>query len=159
MVPDNSPEDSSQGLGASHGEPTDKRPGGFQILSPWGPAFLLQKNIMRMPKMNSLMSKQDVESINYYERLRQCIVFELADEDRDWFKLIINDYVVNGHLKQILCCQASILELAHSQQSNFMAVYFLKSIKLQMLYANYFRTTDCIGVQSLDYMIHVEVEQ
>jgi hypothetical protein len=32
-----------------------------------------------MPKMNSLMSKQDVEFIDYYERLRQCIVFKLAD--------------------------------------------------------------------------------
>ena len=62
------------------------------------PTFLLRKNKMRMPKMNSLMSKQDVEFIDYYERLHQCIVFELADEDWDWFKLIINNYVVNGHL-------------------------------------------------------------
>jgi hypothetical protein len=60
------------------------------------PTFLLQTNKMQMPKMNSLMSKQDVEFINYYERLHQCIVFELADEDWDWFKLIINDYVVMG---------------------------------------------------------------
>ncbi len=123
------------------------------------PAFLLQKNKMRMPKMNSLMSKQDVEFINYYERLRQCIIFELADEDWDWFKLIINDYVVNGHLKRVVSCQASILELPHCLQSNFMTVRFLKSIKLQMLYAHYFRTIDCNGVQSLDYMIRVEVEQ
>jgi hypothetical protein len=36
-----------------------------------------------MPKMNSLMSKQDVEFIDYYERLRQSILFELADEDWD----------------------------------------------------------------------------
>ncbi len=66
------------------------------------PAFLLWKNKMRMPKMNSLMSKQDVEFIDYYERLGQCIIFELADEDWDWFKLIINNYVVNGHLKQVV---------------------------------------------------------
>ncbi len=33
------------------------------------PAFLLRKNKMRMPKMNSLMSKQDVEFIDYYDRL------------------------------------------------------------------------------------------
>ncbi len=33
------------------------------------PAFLLRKNKMRMPKMKSLMSKQDVEFIDYYERL------------------------------------------------------------------------------------------
>jgi hypothetical protein len=31
------------------------------------PAFLLRKNKMRMPKMNSLMSKQDAEFIDYYE--------------------------------------------------------------------------------------------
>jgi hypothetical protein len=40
-----------------------------------------------------------------------------------------------------------------------MMVHFLKSIKLQMSYAHYFRTIDCNGVQSLDYMICVEVEQ
>ncbi len=89
---------------------------------------------MRMPKIKSLMSKQDVEFIDYYERLRQCIVFELADEDCDWFKLIINDYLVNGHLKRVVSCQ-SILELPHGPQSDFMMVCFLKSIKLQMLYA------------------------
>ncbi len=47
------------------------------------PAFLLRKNKMRMPKIYSLMSKQDVEFIDYYERLHWCIVFELADEDWD----------------------------------------------------------------------------
>jgi hypothetical protein len=107
--------------------------------------------------MNSLMSKQDVEFIDYYERLRQCIVFELADEDWDWFKLIINNYIVNGHLKRVVSCQASILELPHGLQS--MTVCFLKSIKQQMSYAHYFRTIDCNRVQSLDYMIRVEVEQ
>ncbi len=44
-------------------------------------AFLLWKNIMQMPKMNSLMSKQDFAFIDYYERLCQCIVFQLADEE------------------------------------------------------------------------------
>jgi hypothetical protein len=38
-------------------------------------------------------------------------------------------------------------------------VRFLKSIKLQMWYAHYFRTINCNGVQSLNYMIRVEVEQ
>ncbi len=123
------------------------------------PTFLLQKNKMQMPKMNSLMRKQDVEFIDYYERLRQCIVFELADEDWDWFELIINDYVVNGHLKWVISCQASILELPNGLQSDFMTIRFLKSIKLQMSYAHYFRTIDCNGVQSLDYMFCVEVEQ
>ncbi len=118
-------------------------------------AFLLRKNKMRMPKMNSLMSKQDVEFIDYYERLRQCIVFNLSDKDWDWFKLIINDYIVNGHLKHVVSHQASILKLPHGPQSNFMMVRFLKSIKLQMLYAHYFKTINCNGVQSLNYMIRV----
>jgi hypothetical protein len=39
-VPGISPEDASQGLGASCGEPTDKQPGGYQILSPLGSCFL-----------------------------------------------------------------------------------------------------------------------
>ncbi len=108
--------------------------------------------------MNSLMSKQDIEFMDYYERLQQCIVFELADENWGWFKLIMNNYIVSGHLKRVVSCQASILELPHGLQSNFMMVYFLKSIKLQMLYAHYFRTSNCTGVQSLDYMVRVEVE-
>ncbi len=114
---------------------------------------------MQMPKMKSLMSKQDVEFIDYYERLHQCILLELADEDWDWFKLIINNYMVNGHLKRVVSHQASILKLPHGPQSNFMTVRFLKSIELQMLYAHYFRTIDCNSVQSLDYTICVEVKQ
>ncbi len=66
------------------------------------PAFLLWKNKMWMPKMNSLMSKQDIEFIGYYGRLRHCILFELADKDWDWFKLIMNVYIVNGHLKRVV---------------------------------------------------------
>ncbi len=67
--------------------------------------------------------------------------------------------MVNGHLKRVVSCQASILELPHNPQSNFMIVCFLKPIKLQMSYAHYFRTIDCNGVQSLDYTICVEVKQ
>ncbi len=122
------------------------------------PAFLLKTNRIQMPKMNSLMNKQDTEFIDYYERLQQCIVIELADEDWDWFKLIMNDYVMNGHLKHVVSCQASILELPPGLQSNFMTVRFLKSIKLQKLYVHSIRTIDCNGVQSLNYMVCVEVE-
>ncbi len=86
-------------------------------------------------------------------------MFELADKVWDWFKLIINNYVINGHLKQVVSCQTSILELPHGLQSNFMTVHFLKSSKLQVTYVHYFRTIDCSGVQSLDYMVCVEVEQ
>ncbi len=85
-------------------------------------------------------------------------MFELADEDWDWFKLIMNDYIVNGHLKCVVSCQASILKLPHGPQSNFMTIHFLKSIKLQMLYVHYFRAIDYNRVQSLDHMVHVEVE-
>ncbi len=66
---------------------------------------------------------------------------------------------MNGQLKRVVSCQAFILKLPHGPQSDFLTVRFLKSIKLQMLYAHYFRTIDCNGVQSLDYMICVEVEQ
>jgi hypothetical protein len=66
---------------------------------------------------------------------------------------------VSGHLNWVVSHQVSILELPHGPQSDFMTVRFLKSIKLQMPYAHYFRTFDCNGVQSLDYMIRVEVEQ
>ncbi len=66
---------------------------------------------------------------------------------------------MNGHLKWVVSHQASILELPHGPQSNFMMICFLKSIKLQMSYAHYFKTIDCNGVQSLDYMICVEIEQ
>ncbi len=66
---------------------------------------------------------------------------------------------MNGHLKQAVSCQASILKLPHGPQSDFMMVRFLKSIKLQMTYAHYFGTTNCNRIQSLDYMIRVEVEQ
>jgi hypothetical protein len=66
---------------------------------------------------------------------------------------------VNGHLKWVVSHLAFILELPHGPQSNLMKVCFLKSIKLQMLYAHYFRTINCNGVQSLDCMIRVEVEQ
>jgi hypothetical protein len=36
---------------------------------------------MRMSKMNHLLSKQDLEFIDYYQKLRQCLVFELADDN------------------------------------------------------------------------------
>jgi hypothetical protein len=101
------------------------------------PTFLLRKDKMQMPKINSFLSKQDVEFIDYFERLQQCIVFELVDEDWDWFKLIINNYIVNGYLKRVVSRQAFILKLPHGPQSNFMTACFLKSIKLQMLYAHY----------------------
>ena len=40
------------------------------------PAFLLRKKNMQMPKMNTLLRKQDVKFIDYYERLCQYMVFE-----------------------------------------------------------------------------------
>jgi hypothetical protein len=54
---------------------------------------------MQMPKMSTLMNKQGKEFIDNYERLCQCIVFELADDNWEWFWLITNDYMLNGPLK------------------------------------------------------------
>ncbi len=66
---------------------------------------------------------------------------------------------MNRHLKHVVSSQASILELPHGPQSNVMMVCFLIQIKLQMSYAHYFWKINCNRVQSLDYMICVEVEQ
>ncbi len=50
-----------------------------------------------MPKMNTIMSEQDMGFIDYYERLCQYIEFELTNDDWEWFWLIINDYLLNGN--------------------------------------------------------------
>ncbi len=94
------------------------------------PAFLLCKNKMQMPKMSTLMNKQGKEFIDNYERLCQCIVFELADDNWEWFWLITNDYMLNGPLKWVISWQESILELSYGQQKNYMTVRFLKFFKL-----------------------------
>jgi hypothetical protein len=73
-------EDSLQGLGASCGEPTDKRPGRYQFLPPRVSCLLTleEQNADAQDELSHELSKQGVEFINCYERLHQCIVFELA---------------------------------------------------------------------------------
>ena len=123
------------------------------------PPFSLRKNKMKMPKMNHLLSKTDVEFIDYYQKLRQCLVFELADDDWEWFQLLMADFVAGGNMKRVVSRQASTLILPlGTDSSDHTTTRFLKAIKLQMSYAHHFRTLDCAGVQSLDYAVRVEVE-
>jgi hypothetical protein len=123
------------------------------------PPFSLRKNKMKMPKMNHLLSKTDVDFIDYYQKLRQCLVFELADDDWEWFQLLMADFVAGGNMKRVVSRQASTLVLPlGTDSSDHTTTRFLKAIKLQMSYAHHFRTLDCSGVQSLDYAVRVEVE-
>jgi hypothetical protein len=75
------------------------------------PPFSLRKNNMKMPKMNHLLSKTDVDFIDYYQKLRQCLVFELADDDWEWFQLLMADFVAGGNMKRVVSRQASTLVL------------------------------------------------
>jgi hypothetical protein len=114
---------------------------------------------MKMPKMNHLLSKTDVDFIDYYQKLRQCLLFELADDDWEWFQLLMADFVAGGNMKQVVSRQASTLVLPlGTDSSDHTTTRFLKAIKLQVSYAHHFRTLDCSGVQTLDYAVRVEVE-
>jgi hypothetical protein len=75
------------------------------------PPFSLRKNKMKMPKMNNLLSKTDVVFIDYYQKLQQCLVFELADNDWEWFQLLVADFVAGGNMKRVFSRQASTLVL------------------------------------------------
>ena len=104
------------------------------------PPFSLRKNKMKMPKMNHLLSKTDVEFIDYYQKLRQCLVFELADDDLEWFQLLMADFVAGGNMKRVVSRQASTLVLPLGADSSDSATTrFLKAIKLQMSNAHHFR--------------------
>jgi len=105
------------------------------------PPFSLWKNKMKMPKMNHLLSKTDVEFIDYYQKLRQCLVFELADNDWEWFQLLMADFVGGGNMKRVVSRQASTLVLPMGgDSSDHTTTRFLKAMKLQMSYAHHFRT-------------------
>ena len=104
------------------------------------PPFSLRKNKIKMPKMNHLLSKTNVEFIDYYQKLRQCLVFELADDDWEWFQLLMADFVAGGNMKRVVSCQASTLVLPLGTNSSDSATTrFLKAIKLQMSNAHHFR--------------------
>ncbi len=121
------------------------------------PPFLIRKTKLKLPKLD-VISKQDADFINYFERLRQCNVIEVADADWPWMKLLMENFALSGKLKRVVSRQASILELTHGIQSNFSNTRFLKGLHMQMSYNHFFRTTDIAGVISLDYPIRVEVE-
>ena len=121
------------------------------------PPFLIRRTKVRLPKLDGV-SKQDAEFINYFERLRNCNVIEVADADWPWMKRLMEDFTQAGKLKRSVSRQASILELTHGVQTGFANTKFLKGLRMQMSYNHYYRTSDFTGVLSLDYPIRVEVD-
>ncbi len=63
--------------------------------------------------MDTLISKEDVEFINYFACLPQCNALEVADLDCIWMKMLMENFASGGHLKLVISKQASILELLH----------------------------------------------
>ena len=96
------------------------------------PPFLIRKTKIRLPKLDGV-SKQDAEFINYFERLRNCNVIEVANADWPWMKRLMEDFTQAGKLKRSVSRQASILELTHGAQTGFVNTKFLKGIRMQML--------------------------
>ncbi len=94
------------------------------------PPFFIPKTKMRLPKMD-MVSKQDMEFVNYFERLRNCYVIMVADADWPWMKGLMEGFFLVGKLKRTISHQASILELTHGQQSSFANRRFLKGKKLR----------------------------
>ena len=121
--------------------------------------FMFRRTKLKLPQMESLVSRKDAEFINYFACLRQCNVLEVADADWLCFWLLMENFTPGGHLKQVISKQASILELPHGNVGMLTSTKFLKSIKKQMSYNHRFMTTEITGVQALTLAVRVEVEQ
>ena len=56
------------------------------------PPFLVRKTKVFLPKLDGV-SKEDSEFTNYFERLCNCNVIEVADADWLWMKQVMEDYM------------------------------------------------------------------
>jgi hypothetical protein len=121
------------------------------------PPFSIWKTKVRVPKLDKL-GAEDAEFINYFERLRNCNVVEVADADWDWMRMLMLHFTSAGKMKCTISQQESVLELHYGPQSSSTEVRFLKSLRLQMWYNHFYRTSDLGGVACLDYSVRVEVE-
>ena len=146
------------------------------------PPFMIRKTKVRVSKLNKL-GAEDAEFINYFERLRNCNVTEVADTDWDWMRMLMLHFTATrkikhtisqqtsvlelhhgpqssttGKIKGTISRQASVLELHHGPQSSSTEVRFLKSLRLQMSYNHFYRASDLGGVACLDYSVRMEVE-
>jgi hypothetical protein len=122
------------------------------------PPLMIRRTKIKLPQMDTLICKEDVEFINYFAWLRQCNVLEVADIDWGWMKTLMESFATGGHLKQVISKQASILELPHGNVGSMTNTRFLKSIKKQMSYNHNFKTMEITGVQALTLAVRVEVE-
>jgi hypothetical protein len=75
------------------------------------PPFMIYWAKLKLPQMDTLISKEDVEFIYYFACLRQCNVLEVADSDWAWMRTLIGNFASSWHLKWVISKQASILEL------------------------------------------------
>jgi hypothetical protein len=121
------------------------------------PPFMIRKTKVRVPKLDKL-GVEDADFINYFERLHNCNVIKVADADWDWMRTLMLHFTAAGKMKRTISRQASVLELHHGPQSSLTEVRFLKSLRLQMSYNHFYRTSDLGGVACLDYSVRVEVE-
>jgi hypothetical protein len=113
---------------------------------------------LKIPQIEGLISREDVEFSNYFAHLHQCNVLEVADADWLFMRLLMENFLSGGHLKCVISKQPSILELPHGNVGTLTNTRFLKSIKKQMSYNHRFMTMEIPGVQALTLAVHVEVE-
>jgi hypothetical protein len=121
------------------------------------PPFMIRKTKVRVSKLDKL-GAEDADFINYFERLHICNVIKVADADWDWMRTLMLHSTAAGKMKRTISQQALVLELHHGPQSSSTEVRFLKSLRLQMSYNHFYRTSDLSGVACLDYLVRVEVE-
>ena len=121
------------------------------------PPFMIWKTKVRVPKLNKL-GAEDADFINYFEHLCNCNIVKVADADWDWMRMLMLHFTAAGKMKRTISRQVSVLELHHGPQSSSMEVRFLKSLRLQMSYNHFYRTSDLGGVACVDYLVRVEVE-
>jgi hypothetical protein len=98
------------------------------------PPFMIRRVKLKLPQMDTLICKEDVEFINYFACLQQCNVLEVADTDWIWMRSLMVSFATGGHLKWVISKQASILELPQGNVGSMTNTRFLKSIKKQMSY-------------------------
>jgi hypothetical protein len=113
---------------------------------------------LKLSQMDTLISKEDVESINYFACLCQCNILEVVNTDWAWMRTLMENFTSNGHLKRIISKQASILELPQGNIGAMTTTRFLKSITKQMSYNHNFKTMEIMGIQALTFTIQVEVD-
>ncbi len=75
------------------------------------PLLMIRRAKLKLSQMDTLICKEDVEFINYFARLQQCNVLEVADTDWIWMRTLMESFATGGHLKWVIIKQASILEL------------------------------------------------